>query len=472
MPKFYDSSGRPTDNVTNAISNEESAPVSEGGAADTLAQLGALFGNSASLGLYPTIAGIVNPEHKMKALEYLAKAREEQGGLGTAAEIAGGFAVPLPGLGAIKGVTGIGKVLAGAGRGMIAGGISGGMTKASEQLPGEFDFGEVAKSAGLGAGVGGGLGAAAGTIGSAIAANANRVKFSAGGGTAGRIEQIAKSYPVSTAKGLEKAEDIADIAHKNKWSGGFGQSFEDVLKKTGESRLEHGKAIENILKTHGKDKLMTHNDFVDDILNPIIKEYHPGGMIGTKQEKALTSIQDEIIKLTGNTGKKGYVTLEDMNNFRMNIKPMVWGARGEKGVGEGIEQTMFAKLYSNVSNVEDRAMMMIDPAIAGQLKNHKLNYHAAKLWEKMAAKGEMSDYGLTDTLAGKGVRGGVNYMMGKLAGLPGIPAYMLQNIIGRGRLPNTEIWLADQAGKNRSMFGPLSAGRTSSLAGQLLGKTN
>jgi hypothetical protein len=474
MPTFYDKAGKPIEQMDEPSSPSSTPEVAPQGEEETstlekLGELGVLAGNSATLGLVPTIAGVFDADTKNKMLKHLEKSREDTGAAGTVAEILGGFATPIPGLGAAKGAGTLARVGMGALRGGVAGGLSSGLTRASEQPGGQFDPVDIAKATGTGALLGTGLGGAAGGVGSYMTHRANQAVFSAGGGTAGRIEHLARSYGVGAKKGLQKAKEAGEFAVEQGWAGGSAlQSIPEGANKAFAAAETSGKKIGELIEKHGDNAEVPVSHIWNNIVTPVFDKFTARNISSAKTNKALENMMEEVSSMVGSKQK---VNIKDVFRIKEELGDIIYGERGLGKVGDSTKEFVFSNLRSKISDLENEMMKKVNPALGKELVDNKEMFSKAMLWGNMATKGDIAELGLIESLFGKGLgRGMANTFGLTAAGLPVGAARVVGDLLGQGRIPNTVVW----AGKGRELTNPLlryalKKGRVGSLAGKVTG---
>jgi hypothetical protein len=470
----------------------ESEPKQDIGMLEKLGEAGLIAANSATLGAIPAIAGIFSPETKKTMQDRLGVAKEKAGeGLSMAAEIGGGFLTPIPGLGLLGGAgkAGVGlgkaalaaKLAKAAAHGGIVGGASSGIRYASEAKPGEYDVGQQLGAIGTGAGLGAAMGGAASTLGSALSNRAHATRFSAGGGTAGSIKAMGKSYP---AAGLEEvsehADRIADWAVKNKVIGGFGQGLKSSINKADDLFEQAEKQIENVMRRHENTPVISAKDFKEHIVDTLLKQETHGNIINPTVKSTIENRVGGLIDGTlRKTSKGGYevseLTPRDIQRVKSAIGTEVYGLIGESSPGAGVASQMLARAKSVASDLEDRMVTALNKNDGQLLKDAKQQYNYSLLWKGMGIKGKISEQGLLEHLMGRGMRGVPNtYAVGQLTGSKNTLLNALIANLVTERIPSTLIAtdkaaraVAGQAGK----FNALNPRRVTAGLGQLTGST-
>ena len=498
----------PYENAPETIApGQEEKPPEEMGLGDKVLHGAAMFGNEATMGVVPALASL-NPEAKQKILRYLREGEEELGpGLSTGIKIAGAFATPLPGLGAIKGATTLGKIGASAARGAIAGGVGAGLSNVAQQSPGGVDIGDALKSAGIGAAGGGVIGGTLGAIGTGaskyLTSRGEQSIFSAGGGTKGTIAKIGRYDPLSNAKrAAHKADEVAKTAVNEGWVGQFGKGIDYSVESSAKAAELAGQRIENImLKVGNNTTIRPKSEFVvDNIVDEITNRFTKGKIGPTKPQKAaIAGLEDQlkdllgyvpevVDKATGQVLKPAYYQTSHLDartiqQLKDQIGSMVYGFGRDKTVGNTAMAQTFAVGKSILSDMEDKLVTAIDKDAGKQLEAAKKLFHHAKLWEGMGRAAKEGERGLIEHLGGRGMRSIPDtYIIGqimKTLHAPGGPisAQLLANMIGRGRIPNAMIAagkLPAALAKNKvtgstGAFAPMTSQRLGSMIGRAAG---
>ena len=499
----------PYDNApeTQVGNAEPDKPAEEMSTTDKVLHGAAMFGNEATMGVVPALASL-NPEAKQKILKYLREGEEELGpGLSTGIKVAGAFATPLPGLGAIKGATTLGKIGAAGLRGAIAGGAGAGLSNVAQQSPGGIDIGEALKSAGtgaLGGGViGGALGAAGQGIGKYLSSRAEQSVFSAGGGTKGTIAKLGRYDPLTNSRrATEKADDVAKTALKEGWVGSFGKGIDHSVESAGKAADLAGQRIENVMLKHGNSSAIRPKSeyVVDSIVDDITKRFSKGKVGPTKPEKAaieglkselqnlLGYVPEVVDKQTGAVLSPAYYQTANLDGrtiqqVKDKIGGMVYGFGRDKTPGNTAMAQTFAVGKSVLSDMEDKLISAIDNQAGKELIAAKRLFHHAKLWEGMGRAAKEGERGLIEHLGGRGLRSIPDtYIIGQVMKTIGVPSgpitnQLLANMIGRGRIPNAMLAagkLPAALSKNvvtgsKGAFAPMTTQRLGSIIGRGVG---
>jgi hypothetical protein len=498
----------PYENAPETIApGEEEKPPEEMGLGDKVLHGAAMFGNEATMGVVPALA-TMNPEAKQRILKYLREGEEELGpGLSRGIKVAGAFATPLPGLGAIKGVTTLGKIGAAAARGAISGGIGAGVSNIAQQSPGGIDVGDALKSAGIGAVgggvIGGALGAAGQGIGKYLSSRAEQSIFSAGGGTRGTIAKLGRYDPMTNSKrAADKADEVAKTALKEGWVGNFGKGIDHSVEMSGKAADLAGQRIENVMLKHGNNTTIRPKSeyVVDNIINDVTNRFTKGKIGPTQPQKTaivglenelknlLGYVPEEVDKLTGAVLKPAYYNVSHLDGrtiqqVKDQIGSMVYGFGRDKTVGNSALAQTFAVGKSVLSDMEDKLISAIDKGAGKELVDAKRLFHHAKLWEGMGRAAKEGERGLIEHLGGRGMRSIPDtYIIGQIMKTIGAPSgpitnQLLANLIGRGRIPNTMLAagkLPAALAKNpvtgsSGAFAPMTTQRLGSMIGRGIG---
>lgn len=514
MPSYVDENGQMVSDDGQVV--DEGKPVDfESNEPSTLDMLGkgaALFGNAATFGLVPLITGAISPESKNEMLNYLEKGREDLGGYGTIAELAGGFAAPVPGLGLLGGGAKAAKTIASLGkagkflsksplaasmaRGAIAGGTSAGITSASNMPGGAYDWQQNLKDAAIGAGTGAGLGMLGKGFANLLADRAKQTKFSAGGGTAGTIKHIGSMAPKTTMRKAElKAGKIADTAEREGWIGGGKIGWQTVDESTLKAQTAIGKAedkIDDIINQYGSRPLVDPAQFKKRVLDEVEQSVQVRGTTSKAEHDSIYSFLaeelDHQLQWDDTVGAyaRGPLSARDMQAIKKKIGSYAYGGQGEKVPADAARSQTAAIAKNVISDWEDELVTRANRRAGKQLEKAKELYHHATLWTMMGARAKIGEQGLLEHLGGRGLRSIPDtYAIGQAMrafGLPSGPisSQLIANQIGRGRLPNAMINLNRRvqsvapfdptSKKYRNLTNYLLSSRASTLAGAGIGK--
>jgi hypothetical protein len=468
---------------------EAEQPPEEMGLGNKILHGAAIFGNSATMGIVPALAGL-NPDAKRGILKYLREGEEELGDtLSTGIKVAGAFATPIPGLGAIKGATALGKLGAAAAKGAIVGGVGAGVTNVAEQSPGGIDIGSALKSAGVGAVGGAALGSVFHGIGSTIKGADKLLRsrgedavFAAGGGSAGTIRALGNYSPLSNkASRLAKEESIADFAKNAKWVGNAGQGWQESIERSGKASDAAKQKIEEMMTKFGERKsggvTAKAQPVIDHVEDKLISRFSSKTTPPNSQEKA--AIDYVKAELQGQLGwdeatmrfANDRITPRDLQGIKTKIGHLVYSHSGEKAVGSGTTAQVLATAKAVLSDLESDLMKANSPAAGKMLDNAKKVMHYGELWRNMGIAAKEGQSGLIRHLMGDGMRSIPDtYVLGQIMNTVKAPKIvnnalvnqLLANQLGKGRIPNALLSYTKRpvplAGKP-GLMSPLSTNR-------------
>ena len=515
MPALFDEQGNPVE--ASGLPNNTQTPKTEEEKSQLLYKIlhgASIFGNEATMGAVPAVANLAAQVGMGKGAsegiqKYLSDAEQDIGEEGTfGLKLAGALATPLP-FGKVKAATTLGKIGMGMAKGAGLGAVSAGLHNIGTAAPGEISGLELAKDTAVGAGLGGAVGGAFGGGSAYLAARAERSGMGSVGGTAGRISDAAKNYPVSEYSGLKRAEDVIgrgrdmmvpgkvviDEAGKKTVGkasegiqGKFAQTFHDVAERANRVAMEAGATEGEILAKEGRLVKLKLDTVRQHTLDPLIDELSAKGITGRGDKRVIAELERQWNSFTkdvdslGNLVDKPNLSIEQLARMRESLSDTLQGAYGEGRLVANKTASMLAKFRSNISDLEDVALKHIVPDVGAKFVKAKEQYHSAMVLRAMSTKGHISDEGLMETLLGRGIRGMANTAALTKLGLAGPAAYMATSGLAAGRIPNT--FLALDKAINRANLGktrpdivkralnPLTTQRAGMQAGKLAGSGN
>jgi hypothetical protein len=465
-----------------------------------MALLGA---HGATFGLTPKIVrGInaLNPfsdvsgeDIERAAMGGIESARENTGAAGTAAEIAGGMLVPLPGGSALGVTKALGstamrtagkaaiakavapKLLEAGAKGALVGGLGGAAQTYGETQTEDVTPEQVLEGGLQGAKWGAGLGAAGHGVGEALAKRASTLRYAAAGADAGQIRKAAKKS-LSYSHGLDKdaealarAQDEGLIGNVLQASPGTVSRSQRVLEEVG-GRLEGMYTDMDKVLAKNKAALSTtgfHNAGMDAVAQRFGGVKNAQGVyefpnLGGTQLEGLQSALGDVVQFK--PGQK--VSASEMWKKTRNLNESVHGIRGDDPVNSFRKKVLstYREGIKDMTNLTAERMSGspqsgLPSDFAANFKKSNQQYHDAKLVEGFGLQGMTSDEGKSYLglgvrgILGAGTVGGANWLLGKVAPdwaqdpVMSTAVGLGAGVLGgrRGRMANTELALGRAA---------------------------
>ena len=489
IDKFFESGQEGGQPVSEEQTSNKAGDYDE--ALTTAKHFGEMALHGASFGLSPKIAyGIGSitgkgQEYENWVNQQIHTARAESPIASVIGELAGGLAVPIPGLGAGKAaatvIKGTGK-LGTLGRHIVQGAVSGvgeGAVRGALQGYGEAGtsgLGEGAKAAmtpGIHGAVGGGIGGGViGGIAGGLANRAQSARMAATGGGVGDItRQTRMSEGASPYKSWERIKSgPLNRAEEMDLFGKFGQSSENVAKRATEATDKIGKDMESILTTASKDPAgsIPKKDLEDIVLAVTARVRDD-----PNRNKTTTDAADRFLEwaLPMFEGKRETVSVLDLHKIRQKIRESMIGPQHTGIPADNVTNKMLKDLRGELKPVMlDTVRRTEDGHVMSSLLEQKMtDFNAAATLRDLSQKSVPRWDSTMETLWGKGVRGMVSTMgFGPLLGP--VQARMLSGVTSTpGVVPNS-IMALDRARRMGLMpgagkLGGVVAGKVASSSG-------
>jgi len=433
----------------------------------------ALAGNSALMGLGPKaayLAGALLPGEKGQGQEYenatdkyLSKAREDNPISGVIAEIVGGLAVPIPGIGAgkaalsgVKGATTMSRFGKAIGEGVIGGGTAGAIRGATQKYgeAGGSGLGEAINEI-LKGGVEGGIGGAAvggilGGVGHGLSERANNARIAATGTGMGEMNQAARMTntrnPLNFMENMKKGElgTGGEVERQRILGHHPFQSGEDVALRATKAADEAGKKLESVVKEVSKD-------FRTDVLR---------STVGSDTRKAATSMMnDPDTNKPMKEGAKAFkdwldeshfqagsgmnASVKQLHDMAKNANIALEGFQGFKTPADSQMNSFIKSFRQELSDDMVRAASKgTNKDLARQLAIASNNFHELAMVRGLSADPAMRWSAVRETPLGKGIMSSSQALIWKMLGLPPLAARGMAGITtSPGATPNTLIWL-------------------------------
>jgi len=407
-------------------------------AAKSVGQHAALAANSAAFGLGPKLAhlaGSVLPgeegqgeRYEREAGGYIAQAREDNPISGVIAELAGGMAIPIPGLGAAKTAKTLARLgqsgAAALGRGAItglAGGAAQGAIRGATQGYGEgqgkdwqADLMNAVEGAKGGALAGGAVGGVLGTAGGLLAQRALGARAAATGGGKGDITRAtrmsASSSPYKVWESI-KSGPLAKAETDLKIMGRPFQTSADVAKRATEATDSIGNKIGvlvNDVSSKVKSTIPTtdlHAEFqsvADAVKNARIAssdEVHAANKFLAWGKNIFDGKSPDDLS-----------TMADLHQIRESIRKSLGGPQHMNTPGDNMFNALLKGYRNQIGTKMEEMANKVDPKLGARLKALNADFNAAATVRDLS-QGSVPRWDTTmENILGKGVRGMVNTM--------------------------------------------------------------
>lgn len=451
-----------------APTGTEQEPTPERDEASTVGQLAALAGNSAMFGLAPKAAWAVGrlsskekaDEYEQGTREYLQQGREDNPILGVIAEIAGGLAVPVPGVGAVaRGAAALvpgTRVLGTAARGLVQGALHGGAEGAIRGASGAYGEGgteglgtglETAIEGGTAGGLGGlAFGGALGGLGGAVAGKAQSARAAATGGgaeSARRIERMSLSrkpgaaWESAKSGPLVEAEELRTPQGK-RIMGGLFQSSDEVFSRARDAAEAFGKGMENVAGSSRAPQATRRPaellGLAIDLVEPIEKSHSTT----PDARKAASQFSDWVLD---SVRKNSNYTPLELHNLARNISADLVGQHQSRIPADNIFNSLKKQYAYNLRQMVKESLSREDAELARQYAQHSKDFHAAATVRDMA-KSSVPRWDLVkENILGKGAMSQLGTAVMTHYGMSPVPARAIsQAMSAPGVLPNTYLF--------------------------------